>query len=747
MRLAVAVPFLVVACSATDPSAPIPRSPARAPAAVLRCVAKVRNRPSVTCSRASITRRNLRADVIVGRKNYDVTLNFSGVTFTSGTGVFSAGVSVTNLMNQALGTTDGTTSSASGTRVFFTSGPSLAAGQGIITLSNPDGVGTFTASGQPYFQYATLIQPSATSSARTWNFELGDSVNAFAFTLEVDAPMPAEGSIRHWTTIRQGLQSNALTGMWQDTPSDIWAVGVSNTFLRNTGSGWAIVTPTGYTGSFDFQAIFGASSTDYWAVANGGHMVHYNGTTWASSTSLLTTRNLHGVWGSSTTNYITVGDSLTIDQYNGLLWTPMVPPLGVATATDLRGIWGNDGTHIFAVGDNGTVIFYNGLIWAAQTSNTTQNLLAVWGTSATNVYAVGANGVIIHYNGTAWATMTSPTANNLNALGGSGASDIWAVGDAGTTVHYNGTSWSASTSVTGISLTGVVSGYAVGAYGALMTYSSGWTLSNQSGVPVNAIWADSPTDVWVASYGTMLHYDGTSWTSTYVGAKEMTYGLWGFASGPTLYAAGGSGTMSIYSGGSWAATSTAQPGYRATWGSAASNVYAAGTSGDITQYNGSSWTNQSALTTVSVFGLWGTSATNIYAAADSGRLFQYNGTSWNAITTGTTQALNAVSGSSATDVWVAGASGTMLHYNGSSWSPATSGTSVALHGVWADTPPGSYTADVYAVGDNGTVQHGNGSVILAMPTTVTSPLRTVFGTSSTNVYVGGDVGVVLWGTQ
>jgi hypothetical protein len=40
-----------------------------------------------------------------------------------------------------------------------------------------------------------------------------------------------------------------------------------------------------------------------------------------------------------------------------------------------------------------------------------------------------------------------------------------------------------------------------------------------------------------------------------------------------------------------------------------------------------------------------------------------------------------------------------------------------------------------------------GSVILAMPTTVTSPLRTAFGTSSTNVYVGGDVGVVLWGTQ
>jgi hypothetical protein len=38
-------------------------------------------------SPASTTRRTLRADVIVGRENYDVTLNFSGVTFTSGTGV------------------------------------------------------------------------------------------------------------------------------------------------------------------------------------------------------------------------------------------------------------------------------------------------------------------------------------------------------------------------------------------------------------------------------------------------------------------------------------------------------------------------------------------------------------------------------------------------------------------------------------------------------------------------------------
>jgi hypothetical protein len=736
MRIAVAA-VLLCACSVTDSSAPLPRPVPRAAIVSLKCVAMVRIRPSVQCESnplSSTAHSHRLKDVVVGRQNIDVTLSFANATYSSTTNMFTVGVSVTNLMTQPMGTTDGTTSSPSGTRVFFTSGPSLSFGTGTISLTNADGTGTFTASGQPYFQYATLIQPNATSSARTWTFQLGPNVTGFAFVVEVDAPMPAEGSIRHWTTIRQGLQNNALTGIWQN-----WAVGVSNTFLLNTGGTWAVVTPTGYTGSFDFQAIYGTSATDYWAVANGGHMVHYNGSTWASQTSLLNTRNLHGVWGSSTTNYIAVADSLTIEQFSVLGWTPMVAPLGVATTTSLRGVWGADATHVFAVGDNGTVIFYNGLLWTAQTSPTTQNLLAVWGTSATNVYAVGAAGVIIHYNGTAWSTMTSATTQNLNAVSGSGASDIWAVGNAGTTVHYNGTAWSSTASVTGIPLAGVGNGYAVGLYGTIMTQSgSTWALSNQSGVPVNAIWADSPSDVWVASYGTALHYDGANWTSSYVGASEMTYGLWGFTPGPTLFAAGGSGDVSIYSGGTWTATSTGQPGFFATWGSSASNVLAVGKSGAKTLYNGSAWANQSPLTTVSVFGFW-----NNYAAADSGKLFQ-NGS---AITTGTTQALNGVFGSSASDVWVAGASGTVLRYNGSTWTSPSSGTTVTLRGVWADTPPGSYTADVYFVGDNGTVQHGNGAVILPMPTTLTTSLRAVFGTSATNVYVGGDVGVILLGTQ
>jgi hypothetical protein len=77
-----------------------------------------------------------------------------------------------------------------------------------------------------------------------------------------------------------------------------------------------------------------------------------------------------------------------------------------------------------------------------------------------------------------------------------------------------------------------------------------------------------------------------------------------------------------------------------------------------------------------------------------------------------------------------------------------SGTSVNLHGVWADTPPTGYTADAYAVGDGGTVQHYNGVAWLNMPSpSGTSNLRAIYGTSPTNLYVVGDLSVVLLGTQ
>jgi hypothetical protein len=53
---------------------------------------------------------------------------------------------------------------------------------------------------------------------------------------------------------------------------------------------------------------------------------------------------------------------------------------------------------------------------------------------------------------------------------------------------------------------------------------------------------------------------------------------------------------------------------------------------------------------------------------------------------------------------------------------------------------------VYLVGVAGTVQYFNGSAWFAMPTAVTTTLRSVYGTAAQNVYIAGDNGVVLLGT-
>ena len=67
------------------------------------------------------------------------------------------------------------------------------------------------------------------------------------------------------------------------------------------------------------HGVWGTSASDVWAVgyvgANGGVILHYNGTIW-SSISSGTAQNLSGVWGTSASNVWAVGFNGTILHYN-----------------------------------------------------------------------------------------------------------------------------------------------------------------------------------------------------------------------------------------------------------------------------------------------------------------------------------------------------------------------------------------------------------------------------------------------
>ncbi|MEP6491701.1 MAG: invasin domain 3-containing protein [bacterium] len=134
------------------------------------------------------------ADLIVGGQNVFVTLTSSNVTYTGD--VFSFNATVTNLIPQSLGTTNGTTVDPTGVRVFFQDAPVATGGAGTIDFVNPvgggslvDGFATFTATNQAYYQYNQIIAPTLTSGSKNWRIHIPASVTSFAFSVYVSAPV------------------------------------------------------------------------------------------------------------------------------------------------------------------------------------------------------------------------------------------------------------------------------------------------------------------------------------------------------------------------------------------------------------------------------------------------------------------------------------------------------------------------------------------------------------------------------
>ncbi|HEX6750799.1 MAG TPA: hypothetical protein VF092_26165 [Longimicrobium sp.] len=128
------------------------------------------------------------ADIIVGNQSVYVQVSSSNVAYNSGTGQFTFNVTVQNLIPQPMGTIDGTTLDPAGVRIFFSSGPSVTGGTGVVSVV-PDGFGTFTAAGQAYYQYNQVLPQNTTSSPKTWTLIMPPTVNTFDFVLFVNAPV------------------------------------------------------------------------------------------------------------------------------------------------------------------------------------------------------------------------------------------------------------------------------------------------------------------------------------------------------------------------------------------------------------------------------------------------------------------------------------------------------------------------------------------------------------------------------
>jgi alpha-tubulin suppressor-like RCC1 family protein len=206
---------------------------------------------------------------LIGGQGQYVNIISSNVVWNAGTRTVSTDVAVQNLLPIAMGTLDGVSPDPAGVRVFFYQGPTVTSGWGGVTVQNPDGVATFTAANQPYFQYSPLA-PGQTSSAKPWQFQLDADAEYFSFTVLVAAHTAPTLAISE--IMAHPSAASEPAGEWFEVynasldPVDLqgWTI-ASGGDTPHTITGSLVVGPRGYV------VLGGSTST----AANGGASVRY----------------------------------------------------------------------------------------------------------------------------------------------------------------------------------------------------------------------------------------------------------------------------------------------------------------------------------------------------------------------------------------------------------------------------------------------------------------------------------------
>jgi hypothetical protein len=255
-------------------------------------------------------------------------------------------------------------------------------------------------------------------------------------------------------------------------------------------------------------------------------------------------------------------------------------------------------------------------------------LHSVWAVSAEDVFAVGDDGMILRRTGDVWAAMASPVTANLRGVWAASSSDAWAGGVAGTILHFDGATWT------------------------------------QVAVPTTAdidgIWGSGPSDVWFCGSGTVLHWNGTAFSTA------------GFAG--VLLSISGTG-----------------PG----------DVWATGENSNLRHWNGTSWTTSNPISgTATFFAVLAVSPTDVWVTdfMPGKETGHWNGVKWTPLRTGS-GIFNGLSALAPADIWGAGGS-RVGHWNGTAWTTEQPfGSNVALWSV--ATPPGN----VWIVGSGGLIAH------------------------------------------
>jgi hypothetical protein len=257
--------------------------------------------------------------------------------------------------------------------------------------------------------------------------------------------------------------------------------------------------------------------------------------------------------------------------------------------------------------------------------------------------------VAMHYDGSTWGALQPvfPTGGIHVAAGwGFAPGEYYAVGDSGMLAELSGSTWT-------------------------ICSSASFCMPTNATDALGAIYGFSAVDIWSAGASSMLHFDGSSWSSKASGlpASHAASGLWGTSS-TDLWFTGGY----HYNGTSWSQSASIN-GARSFWGTASNDIWAVGSA--INHWNGSSWSPAYSVDggTLSgtLYSISGSATDDVWAvgfdASGNSIVAHWDGTQWTNHSVGAVNT-NSVWVASKNQAWMT-ANGPVYSWNGSQWAQVT----------------------------------------------------------------------------
>jgi hypothetical protein len=468
--------------------------------------------------------------------------------------------------------------------------------------------------------------------------------------------LPRVCTADHWCWWRPQPAGNTYDHIATTGLDNIWLTGGTNVVYQWDGHTWRVhripLLPDENT--TQLTVSIATSGRDNTWVIYGTSLVRWDGTSWSILESGPATGNvtLDNLWiAPSGDTWVTLSNG-SLHHWHGGTYTVVDTGCGCF----LGAIWGTADDDFFLT-TIGSIFHSNGSTF---TRLSTGGKTAAWYSGTPNdVWISGGDAALFHWDGSALTAFDAgvAAASTIESVGYVAPNDVWWFSSPGSSLSYTAVHWD-GTSITTTALDRSADPYCCSTINSAAIIGGTWWLVGGDGaiftrdaqnalVPIvqpqlwgtQSMWGSSDTDMYFATGGSILHWDGASLTTIPVAVT----GISGVRRSD--------GTDELFGVGLAIDFST--------------NEYLA----NAFYFDGTTWTKTTLTRSPigpgskllgSVLALGPGDA---MAIGQAGGMYHLTNGTWSPVSTGTSNDLSSVWGPSADTLWITGAAGTLLRWD------------------------------------------------------------------------------------